>query len=380
MRTGRRGRRHHPRDRRRDGAGVRLHERLPRHGQRRRHDDLDARAAAARGRDARGDPQLRRRVPLARGRRDDREGTSSTRTPITTTIVFAGLVGAIVWNLATWYFGLPSSCSHALDRRRRRRDARGARHRRDPLRRARRQGARPGADRADPRVRRRGDRDPRLLPRSSVGSRPGPVNRGYRLGQVRHRRHARARARHERRAEDDGHHHARADRQRQPRRRRFDVPTWVIVSAATAIALGTYLGGWRIIKTMGSRIIKMDPAQGFAAQGCGRGSDPRRVALRLPALDHARDLRRGDGRRRREAAVRRALGRRRQHRRRVGADAARGRARRRRSSTASRTLFGDGAAGPVVVAAAGRRLTVYVFVRRLQQGAAITTTAEGTSA
>ena len=48
-----------------------------------------------------------------------------------------------------------------------------------------------------------------------------------------------------------------------------DVPTWVVVSAATAIALGTYAGGWRIIRTMGSRIIKMDPAQGFAAQGVG---------------------------------------------------------------------------------------------------------------
>jgi len=48
-----------------------------------------------------------------------------------------------------------------------------------------------------------------------------------------------------------------------------DVPTWVVLSAATAISLGTYVGGWRIIKTMGSRIIKMDPAQGFAAQGTG---------------------------------------------------------------------------------------------------------------
>jgi PiT family inorganic phosphate transporter len=43
----------------------------------------------------------------------------------------------------------------------------------------------------------------------------------------------------------------------------------VIVSAASAIALGTYFGGWRIIRTMGSRIIKMDAAQGFAAQGAG---------------------------------------------------------------------------------------------------------------
>jgi PiT family inorganic phosphate transporter len=42
-----------------------------------------------------------------------------------------------------------------------------------------------------------------------------------------------------------------------------------VVSAATAIALGTYVGGWRIIKTMGSRIHKMDAAQGFAAQGAG---------------------------------------------------------------------------------------------------------------
>jgi inorganic phosphate transporter, PiT family len=49
----------------------------------------------------------------------------------------------------------------------------------------------------------------------------------------------------------------------------FHVPTWVVVSAATAIALGTYVGGWRIIRTMGTRIIKMDPAQGFAAQGAG---------------------------------------------------------------------------------------------------------------
>jgi PiT family inorganic phosphate transporter len=49
----------------------------------------------------------------------------------------------------------------------------------------------------------------------------------------------------------------------------FEVPLWVVVSSATAIALGTYSGGWRIIRTMGSRIIKMDPAQGFSAQGAG---------------------------------------------------------------------------------------------------------------
>jgi PiT family inorganic phosphate transporter len=48
-----------------------------------------------------------------------------------------------------------------------------------------------------------------------------------------------------------------------------DPPLWVIVSAASAIALGTYSGGWRIIRTMGTKIIKMDAAQGFSAQGAG---------------------------------------------------------------------------------------------------------------
>jgi PiT family inorganic phosphate transporter len=43
-------------------------------------------------------------------------------------------------------------------------------------------------------------------------------------------------------------------------------PTWVIVSAAVAMAAGTYAGGWRIIKTLGQRVAKLDPPQGFAAQ------------------------------------------------------------------------------------------------------------------
>jgi PiT family inorganic phosphate transporter len=47
------------------------------------------------------------------------------------------------------------------------------------------------------------------------------------------------------------------------------VPLWVIASAASAMGLGTYAGGWRIIKTTGMRIINMNPAQGFAAQGAG---------------------------------------------------------------------------------------------------------------
>jgi inorganic phosphate transporter, PiT family len=43
-------------------------------------------------------------------------------------------------------------------------------------------------------------------------------------------------------------------------------PTWVILSAGLAIALGTYLGGWRIIRTMGKGLTDLEPQQGFAAQ------------------------------------------------------------------------------------------------------------------
>jgi PiT family inorganic phosphate transporter len=49
----------------------------------------------------------------------------------------------------------------------------------------------------------------------------------------------------------------------------FHVPLWVVFAAATAISLGTFTGGWRIIKTMGTKIISMDPAQGFVAQTAG---------------------------------------------------------------------------------------------------------------
>jgi PiT family inorganic phosphate transporter len=45
-----------------------------------------------------------------------------------------------------------------------------------------------------------------------------------------------------------------------------DIPVWVIVAAATAISLGTAVGGWRIIHTMGSRVAKLEPVHGFAAQ------------------------------------------------------------------------------------------------------------------
>lgn len=46
----------------------------------------------------------------------------------------------------------------------------------------------------------------------------------------------------------------------------FYVPLWVVLSSQTAMALGTYLGGWRIVRTMGSRITRLNPMQGFCAE------------------------------------------------------------------------------------------------------------------
>jgi PiT family inorganic phosphate transporter len=186
---------------------------------------------------------------------------------VTEPVVFAGLVGAIVWNLATWYWGLPSSSSHAL--------IGGV------------VGAAFVAEGAEA-VYGSGLVDKVIVPAlvapllafiaggiailiayRIVGRvRPGPVVRGFRLGQIVS-------------ASLLALSHGTNDAQKtmgiiflalvangsiSPD---ADVPTWVVVSSATAIALGTYAGGWRIIRTMGSRIIKMDPAQGFAAQGVG---------------------------------------------------------------------------------------------------------------
>jgi inorganic phosphate transporter, PiT family len=186
---------------------------------------------------------------------------------ITPTVVFAGLVGAIAWNLATWYFGLPSSSSHALIG-----GVVGAAF------------AAAGADA----VLGDGILGKVLIPAvlapilafvvgaiainvayGTVGrERPGPITRGFRFGQV-----------------ISGGllalGHGTNDAQKTmgvitlaliangSLSESADVPFWVVVSAATAIALGTYTGGWRIIRTMGSRILKMDTAQGFSAQGAG---------------------------------------------------------------------------------------------------------------
>jgi len=46
----------------------------------------------------------------------------------------------------------------------------------------------------------------------------------------------------------------------------IEVPVWVIVVAATALSLGTAIGGWRIIRTMGHRVVALEPVHGFAAE------------------------------------------------------------------------------------------------------------------
>jgi inorganic phosphate transporter, PiT family len=187
---------------------------------------------------------------------------------VTTTVVFSGLIGAITWNLITWYFGLPSSSSHALI---------------GGLVGAVFAAVGPGA------VSGSGIAQKLIIPavaapliaflaaylaiqvayRIVAGLRPGVVGRGFRLGQV----------------VSGGLlalSHGTNDAQKTMgvitlalvangnlSANGFHVPAWVVISAASAISLGTFTGGWRIIKTMGTRIISMDPAQGFVAQSAG---------------------------------------------------------------------------------------------------------------
>ena len=88
-----------------------------------------------------------------------------------------------------------------------------------------------------------------------------------------------------------------------------DLPLWVIVSAAAAISLGTYSGGWRIMRTLGRRIIHLDPPRGVRRRVDG-GVDPLHHGVRLPRadLDDAGHHVRCDGRRRHQAASTRCGG------------------------------------------------------------------------
>jgi PiT family inorganic phosphate transporter len=186
---------------------------------------------------------------------------------VTLPIVFAGLIGAIFWNLLTWYVGLPASSSHALIG-----GVIGATFA------AKGAGSVIGSGVLE-KVAIPGVMSPVLafsvaglailLTYRIVGRlRPTTVSRGFRLGQILT-------------GSMFSLSHGTNDAQKTMGIMFLalvangnlgpgdDIPVWVVISAASAIALGTYVGGWRIIRTMGSRIIKMDPAQGFAAQAAG---------------------------------------------------------------------------------------------------------------
>jgi inorganic phosphate transporter, PiT family len=187
---------------------------------------------------------------------------------VTEAMAFAGLIGAIAWNLVTWAYGLPSSSSHALIG-----GVVGA-----MLAAAGGSGVKfsglvtkvvipavvaPAAAFAVAGL------TIVLIYRGLGRRRPGPVTRGFRLGQL-VSNSALAIA------------HGTNDAQKtmgvitlalvahgslSPRH--VQVPAWVVILSATAMAVGTYAGGWRIIRTVGSRIIKMDSAQAFSAQAAG---------------------------------------------------------------------------------------------------------------
>jgi len=182
---------------------------------------------------------------------------------VTLVMVLAALVGAVGWNLLTWYFGIPSSSSHALI------------------------GGLVGAAVAEGGLHTvlwRGVVDKVVIP--MVGSpvigflvayalmtgllwlvrrwAPDPVNRTFRLLQPVSAAYMAL-------------SHGRNDAQKtmgvitlalfaSGRLETFTIPAWVVVACALAMALGTYSGGWRIIHTLGTKVIKLDPIHGFAAE------------------------------------------------------------------------------------------------------------------
>jgi PiT family inorganic phosphate transporter len=62
----------------------------------------------------------------------------------------------------------------------------------------------------------------------------------------------------------------------------FSVPFWVVVSCQVAMGLGTLIGGWRIVRTMGSRITRLRPVQGFCAETAGAATLYLATSLGVP--------------------------------------------------------------------------------------------------
>ncbi|GAA0377653.1 low-affinity phosphate transporter PitH [Micromonospora gifhornensis] len=182
-------------------------------------------------------------------------------------IVFAGVIGAIVWNLITWYFGLPSSSSHALI------------------------GGLVGSTvAASGTVLWKGIGESVIIPMilsPMVGfvlgyivmigvqwafrnGHPGKLNRGFRWAQT-----ASAAAM------SVGHGMQDAAKtigivvlalfvggyQSDP----THIPEWAFWTSAAVLAAGTYAGGWRIIRTLGRKIIDLRPPEGFAAETVASG-------------------------------------------------------------------------------------------------------------
>ena len=180
-------------------------------------------------------------------------------------ILFAALLGAITWNLITWYFGLPSSSSHALF------------------------GGLVGAALAGgTAVHWNGVLDKIVIPMFvspvlglAVGylvmtailwifrrTNPHKAKRGFRIAQTVS-------------AAGMALGHGLQDAQKTmgvvvmalviSGNQTFSdpIPWWVKIICATMLSLGTYAGGWRIMRTLGRKIIELDPPQGFAAETTG---------------------------------------------------------------------------------------------------------------
>jgi PiT family inorganic phosphate transporter len=62
----------------------------------------------------------------------------------------------------------------------------------------------------------------------------------------------------------------------------FYVPFWVVITCYAALALGTLIGGWRIVKTMGSKITRLRPVQGFCAETAGAATLYLATSLGIP--------------------------------------------------------------------------------------------------
>ena len=177
--------------------------------------------------------------------------------------ILAALLGAIVWNLITWRLGLPSSSSHALIG-----GLVGAALVQSGLKGVQWHGIAHNV--AIPAV---------IAPAIAfagafalllaiywllVWITPGVANRTFRLGQLASGTWV-------------AFTHGANDAQKtmgvialalfeSGHISHFYIPTWVIVAAGVAIGAGTYVGGWRIMRTLGQRVFSMEPPSGFAAQ------------------------------------------------------------------------------------------------------------------